>query len=691
MGLRDIEIHSSYETGKDPYKLVNDFYIPVLQEAKEYYRISGFFNSTALSIAAKGIEALINNGGKMKLLVSPELSASDLEIIKEHGVGAAPMFKSFDPGPMPDDHLKALAWLLDNGKLEIKIAVPTLYGDSLFHEKIGFFFDEDKDIVSFSGSINETASGWMKNIEEFKVFRSWVEAQNEEYLQKDLKKFIAYWNNLKDDTAIVYDIPEAVKENILKAKPDDIWELSLMNRYRKQKSIIGKEKLKSKEDVFLESLFPHQKNALQWWIKDNYNAMFIMATGAGKTRSAIGCVITKLKEKEPLFVIVSTPQTLLSEQWKNEFEDLEVPVSRMLMVDGSKGVKGKASMESLLMDINSGLRPNGVVFTTHNTASRPAFIEIIRRSKKNCKILYICDEAHAAGSGQFKKGLLMEYDYRIGLSATPKRMFDDEGTENLLEYFGNHPFEFSIAEAMTTINPRTGYPFLNPYNYHPVFVYLDDEEGKNYNNLTKRITIEKHKKEPDLAKIESYYKARARIVKAAKTKPDVLKNLLSAMNPRMMTNTIVFASDAHIDQVMVDLKQLGARPGKITEEISARSKKGRESDRTLEIKAFNAHERGVLVGINCLNEGIDIKNACTAIIMSSSTNEREYIQRIGRVIRYAPGKPISEIYDFITCLPDGTIPYGEINRASVIAENASNEKKVCKMFKEKGTDLYGNQ
>lgn len=141
------------------------------------------------------------------------------------------------------------------------------------------------------------------------------------------------------------------------------------------------------------------------------------------------------------------------------------------------------------------------------------------------------------------------------------------------------------------------------------------------------------------------------------------------MNPRMMVNTIVFASDTHIDQVMIDLKKLGARPGKITEEVSAKSKKGLSSERTLEIKAFNAHERGCLVGINCLNEGIDIKNACTAIIMSSSTNEREYVQRIGRVIRYAPDKPISEIYDFIVCLPNDKIPFSELNRAWLMLQS----------------------
>ena len=382
-----------------------------------------------------------------------------------------------------------------------------------------------------------------------------------------------------------------------------------------------------------------------------------MATGAGKTIAAIGCVYEKLKDNEPLLVIVSTPQTLLSEQWKREFESSPVTIDRMLMVDGNDGKKKRAQMEMLLMDINQGFRKNGVVFTTHNSASKGPFTDVVRRAKKNCRILYICDEAHAAGSGQFRKGLMEEYDYRIGLSATPKRMFDDEGTENLLRYFGNNPFEFSIAEAMSTINPRTGYPFLNPYNYHPVFVYLDDGEIREYNRITRRIIMEKNREEPDREKLNRLYNDRARILKGAGAKPDVLHELVERLGPRTMTNTIIFTSDRHIDDIMIDLKRQGARPGKITEEVSAHGKKGMASERNQEIRAFNAHERGCLVGINCLNEGIDIKNACTAIIMSSSTNEREYIQRIGRVIRYAPGKPVSEIYDFITCLPDGTIPY----------------------------------
>ncbi len=687
MSLQDIEIQSAYETGADPFKLVNDFYIPVLQESRDYYRISGFFSSNALIIASKGIEALINNGGGMKLLISPELSKDDLEIIQKHGLEALPEMNAFDPGPMPDDHLKALAWMLDAGRLEIKIIVPRNHENALFHEKIGFFFDSDGNVLSFSGSINETASGWMKNIEEFKVFRSWDKTQNEEYLQIDLAKFLKYWNNLRNDTATVYAIPEAIKEKILKVRPDDIWELGLMNRYRANKSRTTKEK-KEKEPL---QLFVHQKEAVQWWVKHNFVSMFIMATGAGKTISAIGCIFEKLKDNEPLLVIVSTPQTLLSEQWKKEFTNLKVPIQRQIIVDGNDGSKKRAQMEMLLMDINKGQRKNGVVFTTHNSSSRDTFISIIRRAKGECKILYICDEAHAAGSRQFQKGLMDEYDYRIALTATPKRMFDDDGTENLMRYFGNAPFEFSIREAMSTINPNTGYPFLNPYNYHPVFVSLNDKEYNDYHTLTRRITIEKHKKDIDQNKLDMMYKKRARIIKNAAEKPEVLKELVQQLNPRTMTNTIIYVSDKHIDTVMMNLKRQGARPGKITEETSARSRKGMASERTIEINAFNAHERGCLVAINCLNEGIDIKNACTAIIMSSSTNEREFIQRIGRVIRYAPGKPISKIYDFIICLPDGTIPYGEINRAAVIAENASNETEVINMFSRRGVALYGSQ
>ena len=217
MGLRDIELDLSYETTEGKEQLVEEFYIPVLQNANKYYRIAGFFSSTSLVVAAKGIEGLINNGGEMYLLISPELSEEDYRIIKEHGnvVEELTCFSELDLDFNPHENLQALAWLLDSGKLKIKIVVGIKSQNSLFHQKVGIVFDENNDMISFSGSINETAQAWLNNIEEFKVFRSWESGQID-YLTSDLKKFLSYWKNERQDIAEVYDVPQAIIEKIIK-------------------------------------------------------------------------------------------------------------------------------------------------------------------------------------------------------------------------------------------------------------------------------------------------------------------------------------------------------------------------------------------------------------------------------------------------------------------------------------------
>lgn len=151
MGLRELKLSPSYETTESKSQLLDDFYIPVLENACKYYRIAGFFSSSALSVAAKGIEGLVNNGGKMYLLISPEISEEDYKIIKEHGLNAdSSVFSELSFETTQDENLKALAWLLDNRKLEIKIVVGKKSRNSLFHQKIGIIFDNAGDMISFS-------------------------------------------------------------------------------------------------------------------------------------------------------------------------------------------------------------------------------------------------------------------------------------------------------------------------------------------------------------------------------------------------------------------------------------------------------------------------------------------------------------------------------------------------------------
>ena len=683
MSLKDLAISTSYETTESRTQLLDEFYIPVLALAKKYYRIAGFFSSTALTVAMKGIEGLVNNSGKMYLLVSPELSEDDYRTITEHNAitSDAALFSDFHLDGVINENLQLLAWLLDNGRLEIKIVVGTKSRSSLFHQKVGIVVDDCGNMISFSGSINETAQAWLNNIEEFKVFKSWEPGQMD-YLQSDLTKFLTYWKGQRQDIAKVYDVPASIKEKIIKIKPRDVWDLNIMRRYKKDARV---------KDNRL-SLFPHQQRAVNAWIANGYSLLMEMATGTGKTRTAIGCLMEKLKDGETLLTIVATPQNTLSRQWREDFIKLGIQLDRSAIIDGSNS-KWKKDLELLLLDLSDGKIKTAIIFTTHATASDDKFIRIIQQRKYLTKILFIGDEVHATGSAKQRKALLPEYDYRIGLSATPQRMFDDGGTSLIRTYFGSKSFEFTIADALSTINPITGRPFLNAFKYYPIFVSLTDAENKRYGKISQQIAILKSQDEYDEEDLQRLYDRRSDITKNAANKLPAFQELIENMTPSSVRDTIAFVSDKQIVPCFEILSSLKVKRAKITESESASKIVTDEgaTERQEIIAQFVRHQIQVLVGIKCLDEGIDIPNARVAILLSNSTNPREYVQRVGRVIRQAPDKPVSEIYDFIA------VPYEaggapgllekEGRRAAQIARNALNYTDVKNAFLQNGVDL----
>ena len=683
MSLKDLAISTSYETTESRTQLLDEFYIPVLALAKKYYRIAGFFSSTALTVAMKGIEGLVNNSGKMYLLVSPELSEDDYRTITEHNAitSDAALFSDFHLDGVINENLQLLAWLLDNGRLEIKIVVGTKSRSSLFHQKVGIVVDDCGNMISFSGSINETAQAWLNNIEEFKVFKSWEPGQMD-YLQSDLTKFLTYWKGQRQDIAKVYDVPASIKEKIIKIKPRDVWDLNIMRRYKKDARV---------KDNRL-SLFPHQQRAVNAWIANGYSLLMEMATGTGKTRTAIGCLMEKLKDGETLLTIVATPQNTLSRQWREDFIKLGIQLDRSTIIDGSNS-KWKKDLELLLLDLSDGKIKTAIIFTTHATASDDKFIRIIQQRKYLTKILFIGDEVHATGSAKQRKALLPEYDYRIGLSATPQRMFDDGGTSLIRTYFGSKSFEFTIADALSTINPITGRPFLNAFKYYPIFVSLTDAENKRYGKISQQIAILKSQDEYDEEDLQRLYDRRSDITKNAANKLPAFQELIENMTPSSVRDTIAFVSDKQIVPCFEILSSLKVKRAKITESESASKIVTDEgaTERQEIIAQFVRHQIQVLVGIKCLDEGIDIPNARVAILLSNSTNPREYVQRVGRVIRQAPDKPVSEIYDFIA------VPYEaggapgllekEGRRAAQIARNALNYTDVKNAFLQNGVDL----
>ena len=689
MSYKELDIKKSYETSEDKMQLLKEFYIPFLSETVDYRRIAGYFSSSSLIVASEGIEGLLKNNGKMKLLISPKLTEDDFEIIKRSNKlsDSMDMFSNLNINSFPkNDNLEALSWMLKNNRLEIKIVVNKNSCSSIFHQKIGIGFDKDGNQLSFSGSINETANAWLNNIEEFKTFKSW-EYEQLEYLLTDLKKFNTFWNNEKQDIAQVYNIPDSIKNKIISVSPRNLEDLKIMKKYQEKRE---------QQDL---SLFSHQLRAIEMWKNNDNKLLMEMATGTGKTRTAIGCFMELKDKTEKFVVIVATPQNTLSRQWKNDIEkELKIKFELSVIADGSN-YKWKRDLEKALLDISNTVYNNAILYTTHITACSDEFINMIKKYGNNLNILFICDEVHGIGSEKQKKALLDLYKYRIGLSATPERMYDEEGTSLIRNYFGNKSFEFTIKDALNTINPLTGEPFLNSFFYYPCFVYLNEQELQQYRFFSKKIAMLINQENPDETLLNKYNIDRANILKNAAGKLDMVEKIIDKLNQKeRIKDTIIFSTDRQLESVLSMLGRKGIMRSKITEEESTSKIVGirGNTEREENIDQFREGTTQVLVGLKCLDEGIDIKNARIAILMASSTNPREYVQRVGRVIRTAKGKQKSEIYDLIVTtsasdIANNKILAKEAKRTKLIACNADNYDEVKEIFAKNGVDLNGSE
>lgn len=654
MGFKQLPLKYAYDSNKDD--LLWDFYIPALGKSVKYDRISGFFSSTSLAISAKGLANFITHEGHMRLITCPKLSKEDVEAI-EAAVSSFEdvMLKCFITdyesieNQFQKSHVSALGWMIANGYLDIKIAILKKNGHicaeneinehAMVHQKVGILYDEEGDILSFSGSNNESATGWIENIEEFKVFRSWSEEGNF-YLQTDIQKFNSFWNEETRKDCEVVSLPDAVKRQLFQVSEDfHIEDLAVKRYYEKSSYIQDK-----REELML---FFYQKSAVDMWDNNDRKLLLQMATGCGKTRTAIGCIQKVLEDKKPVVIIISCPQPTLSFQWKADIESLKIDYDKSIVLDGSVSKWD----EKLRKEMNRMLaldKKSLIVYTTHKLCAKENFIRVIEEFDDVTKFL-IGDEVHGMGAKEARKGLLCTYNYRLGLSATPDRWFDPSGSQIINTYFGDKSFVFSILDAQSNDNPYTLKPYLVGYTYHPEFVPLTDEEIEEYTQLTNRISQMSRSSNEDMADLMEFLLfQRANIEKNADGKYNLLEKILDTIS-KDIQDTIIFVSNEQIDKVMKILGRRGIRAHKFTESEGRMpsDEYGGISEREDIIKRFKCKQFQVLVAIKCLDEGIDIPSAKRAIVMASSTNPREYVQRIGRILRQDYGKFEADIYDMI--------------------------------------------
>lgn len=647
MSLKDIAIKMEYRSLID--NVAKEFYIPMLKEAISYKRAVGFFSSSSLVEISKGISGLVKNGGTIKLVASPNLSEEDIEAIRKGYLDREEIIKGALirelEKPVNDyqgDRLNYLANLITDGILDIKIAVTEADNKfGMYHEKVGIVSDAEGNTVAFSGSMNESANAFMSNYETIDVFKSWT--SDSERVQKKEESFDQIWKNIEQGIR-VYEFEDITDQFIEKYKKEKV-DYDHYDASRDEIPQIDKELhfFREPDDI---DFYEYQKEAMAEWVKRGCCGIYNMATGTGKTYTALGsiCKLSLLLD-EKLAVVIVVPYIHLVEQW---IEDIDRFGVKPIVAYGYSGNHWRDEFKDAVSAYNLGAIDNFCIITTNATFEGNDFQEILKRFRKN--FMFLADEAHNLGAEKIRKALPTKARYRLALSATLDRHRDQVGTEALRQFFGKECISFGLDKAI-----KNG--FLTSYYYYPIVVHLDDDELERYKEITKLIrknvplaeNSERTKKYVEMLLIK-----RARIVAGCRSKID---RLVEEIKPFSKDNHIlVYCGATKYDRDDIsdddDIRQIDEVNRRLSEEYGMRVRKFTSSekiDERQEIKEMFVNESiQVITAIKCLDEGVNIPAINKAYILASSTNPKEYIQRRGRVLRKAEGKKFATIYDFIT-------------------------------------------
>lgn len=657
MSLLDVNLKQEYRSPRD--NIVNDFYIPLLKESVLYKRSVGFFSSSSLLEISYGISNLINNNGKIQLIASPNLSEEDIEAInkgyelRENIVERVLLQYITEPqNYFEEERLNLLATLIAQERLDIKIAFSLKDNKlGLYHEKLGLMYDNENNIVAFSGSMNETENAFVNNYEIVDVFTSWND--NARVTIKE-NAFERLWNN-DDKSAVIYDFPEVAKNKLLSYKKEYVdWNID-KKEFSSKHIDSTLEKLKtvtnSPEIPAGVSLHDYQKKAIQTWKEKNYNGIFDMATGTGKTFTGLGAITQLYKDlKGKLAVIIVCPYQHLVNQWVEDI--INFNINPIIGHSSSEQKDFKQKFKMAIMDYNLGVR-NFFCFVCTNGTFATEYIQTqINNIRGN--VLLVVDEAHNFGATNLKKTLTDKFNYRLALSATLERHGDEEGTQALLDYFGEKCIEFTLEDAIKGTN---GEKFLTPYQYHPVIVYLTDDELDEYHSLSREISkciIKKNGKTKLSDRGKIIAQKRSRLIAGAINKVSALaKEIKPYKNDNHILVYCGATKIAEQDDNGDDIRQIDAITELLGKNLGMNvaqftSKEDSYTRDLLRRKFFDGDYLQALVAIKCLDEGVNIPAIKTAFILASTTNPKEYIQRRGRVLRKYPGKEFAIIYDFIT-------------------------------------------
>jgi len=647
----------------------------------------GYFSSSAINVLALGFAKFLHSGGTLRVVANNILSPADKQAI-EIGQG----------GELPDDVLdlsdirtlrntldetgrhffECFAWLVAQRRIQFVIVKPKeLRG--IAHYKSGVFSDGLNE-VGFKASCNFTAFGMLENLEELDAFLSWENGRSSAFLKNQSEYFEKMLNGDSDvvEYVPIHDVQVAILREFGNKDLNELLsnERDLLSKRERMSNTPTLKRLVRKLEEDVDELtsrprFPYpsgprqyQIDAYQNWVANDHGGIFAMATGTGKTITSLNCLLQEAS-RDPngtYHALILVPTITLVNQWEDE--------ARSFNFQEVIKVSSKEQWEKRLATTLSDARripTSFLIISTYASFVKARFLKYVKQLPQDT--LFIADEAHNVGSASvLNKLATIPTRKRIGLSATPKRIYDPEGSEAMEAFFGDkepYTYSFSMERAIEE-------GILCKYYYYPHIVNLDSDELIEYVEISKKLSKLAGMNQAAGDKgdiIERLLLKRKQIIHKAKFKMDSAKEILEERfrkdgnlsytfiyvpeGNRLEKTTDDDTGDESVEEVRI-IDQYTRMVGSISSNIMVNKFVSSMPNRDAVLDQFRDGDIQVIASMKCLDEGVDIPRAQHAIFCSSTGNPRQFIQRRGRILRRHPEKYQAVIHDLVV-IPDLTL------------------------------------
>ncbi|SHE83488.1 Superfamily II DNA or RNA helicase [Psychroflexus salarius] len=672
MSFKSIKFPDSYTYSSDSEHIPLEFYNEVFPVSKTVDLFLGYFNTGAFRVLSESFAEFIYNGGTMRmitnhyytkldfdnLIAEPELNdygevsklVKDLRKLKE----------SLDE--YGQHFFDCLKYLIKENRLQIQ---PVSFGkQSLSHSKEMLFFDGE-DYILTQGSMNFTLAGIVKNAESFQVEVPWNSPVSQVRIEEQRKRFEKVFNQQHSEYTYLSknEIQQAIDEVGVERPITELLQISInlsSESYTKKLKEIYQTK-KERFEIIIEKIeneprFPfdeprdYQKQAYKNWVENDYKGIFAMATGTGKTITSLNCALEEYKKNKTYQFIVLVPSIALLNQWEQEVKAFNF--KNIIKIGG--GNKWEKDVANFTSNLSWGINKDIVMIATYGSFVTKRFQKYFNKIQE--QFLLIADEAHNMGASQIKKILQdVGVKKKIGLSATPKRVYDPEGTDAIDLFFEDKPpyiYSFSMERALEEER-------LTEYKYYPKIVELQSEELEKYIEISKKLLIYfdfdkgQFKNDP---MVEKLLLSRKNIIHKAQNKIECFKEIVEELNNKEKLKYVftyvpegfVYDESGDGERMLNDFirASIDVKPN-----LKLNSYTADDEDLNGILKGFSEGKIEMLFAMKMLDEGVDVPRAEVGVFASSTGNPRQFIQRRGRLLRKHKDKANAIIYDMVVVPP----------------------------------------